>query len=57
MHNNPAEAGLVYKAEDAEDYVYSCASDYVGKKELLDDILMYQYDAELKTNSKRYAML
>lgn len=39
MHNNPAEAGLVYKAED---YVYSCASDYVGKKELLDDILMYQ---------------
>lgn len=54
MHNNPAEAGLVYKAED---YVYSCASDYVGKKELLDDILMYQYDAELKTNSKRYAML
>jgi len=27
------------------------------KKELLDDILMYQYDAELKTNSKRYAML
>lgn len=57
MHNNPAEAGLVYKAEDAEDYVYSCASDYVGKKELLDDILMYQYDAELKINSKKYAML
>src|SRR5690554_7971 len=29
-HNNPIEAGLVYKAED---YVYSSTSDYVGEKD------------------------
>lgn len=32
IHNNPVEAGLVFKAED---YVYSSASDYSGKKGLL----------------------
>src|SRR5699024_6370853 len=30
-HNNPVEAGLVYKAED---YVYSSAMDYAGEKGL-----------------------
>lgn len=33
IHNNPVEAGLVFKAED---YVYSSASDYAGEKGLLE---------------------
>ena len=40
VHNNPVEAGLVYKAED---YVYSSASDYADEKGLLDDILVFRY--------------
>lgn len=33
IHNNPVEAGIV---ENAEEYIYSSARDYVGKKGLLD---------------------
>ena len=33
IHNNPVEEGLVFKAEQ---YVYSSAIDYAGKKGLLD---------------------
>lgn len=36
VHNNPVEAGLVYKAQD---YVYSSASDYADEKGLLNDIV------------------
>ena len=36
VHNNPVEAGLVFKAED---YVYSSAIDYSGAKGLLDNIV------------------
>ena len=37
IHNNPVEEGLVFKPED---YVYSSATDYAGKKGLLDIILI-----------------
>lgn len=40
VHNNPVEAGLVYKAHD---YVYSSASDYADEKGLLDDIVVFRY--------------
>ncbi|MCF1420567.1 REP-associated tyrosine transposase [Mangrovimonas futianensis] len=40
VHNNPVEAGLVYKAKD---YVYSSARDYAGEKGLLDGIVVFQY--------------
>ena len=40
VHNNPVEAGLVYRAQD---YVYSSASDYSGEKGLLDGIVVFQY--------------
>jgi putative transposase len=33
IHNNPIEAGIV---ENAEDYIYSSARDYWGKKGLID---------------------
>ena len=36
-HNNPVEAGLVFKAED---YLYSRASDYAGDKGLLEDVIV-----------------
>ena len=32
IHNNPVEVGFVCKAED---YIYSSARDYAGKKGLL----------------------
>ncbi|WP_317043834.1 REP-associated tyrosine transposase [Kaistella haifensis] len=35
VHQNPVEAGLVYKAQD---YIYSSARDYADEKGLLDDI-------------------
>jgi len=38
IHNNPVEAGIVYNAED---YVYSSAGDYVGKKGLLKVELLF----------------
>ena len=38
IHQNPVEAGLVYKAEN---YVYSSAIDYSGEKGLLDNILIF----------------
>src|SRR5690554_2396261 len=39
VHNNPVEAGLVYKAED---YVYSSATDYADEKGLLDDAEVFR---------------
>lgn len=40
IHNNPVEAGLVYKPED---YVYSSAIDYAGEKGLLKHIVVFEY--------------
>ncbi len=40
VHNNPIEAGLVYRAQD---YVYSSALDYADEKGLLDNIVVFQY--------------
>ena len=40
IHNNPVEAGLVYKPED---YVYSSAIDYAGEKGLLKHIVVIEY--------------
>jgi len=37
VHNNPVEAGLVYKPED---YVFSSAIDYTGQKGLIDIVLL-----------------
>jgi hypothetical protein len=37
VHNNPVEAGLVFRAED---YLYSSAADYAGEKGLLDNVLV-----------------
>lgn len=37
IHNNPVEAGLVYKPED---YVYSSAKDYCGEKGLVNDVIV-----------------
>ncbi|MEO9533063.1 MAG: transposase [Crocinitomicaceae bacterium] len=37
IHNNPVEAGYVFRAED---YRYSSAVDYSGEKGLLDDIVV-----------------
>ena len=36
IHNNPVEAGLVYKPED---YVYSSAKDYAGEKGILENVI------------------
>lgn len=38
IHNNPVEAGLVFRAED---YIYSSAVDYSGEKGLLDNVLIF----------------
>lgn len=40
VHNNPVDAGLVYKAPD---YVYSSALDYADEKGLLDDVVVFRY--------------
>lgn len=37
IHNNPVEAGLVSRAED---YSYSSATDYAGKKGMLDGVIV-----------------
>ena len=37
IHQNPVEAGLVFRAED---YMYSSASDYAGEKGLLNDVII-----------------
>lgn len=37
IHQNPVEAGLVFKVED---YPYSSAVDYAGEKGLLDNIVI-----------------
>ncbi|MCZ2084333.1 MAG: transposase [Flavobacteriales bacterium] len=39
VHQNPVEAGLVYKAQD---YIYSSARDYADEKGLLDDIVLFR---------------
>ncbi|WP_163401246.1 REP-associated tyrosine transposase [Flavobacterium fluviatile] len=39
VHNNPVEAGLVYKPED---YVYSSAIDYSGQQGLIDDVVVFR---------------
>ena len=38
VHQNPVEAGLVYKAEE---YVYSSAKDYAGEEGLIKDIVTF----------------
>ncbi|WP_304344206.1 transposase [Chryseobacterium koreense] len=40
VHQNPVEAGLVFRAED---YRYSSAIDYADEKGLLDDIEVFRY--------------
>ena len=40
VHYNPVEAGLVYFPED---YVYSSASDYAGRKGYLDHVVIFEY--------------
>ncbi|AWG22283.1 transposase [Flavobacterium faecale] len=40
IHNNPVEAGFVFNPED---YVYSSAIDYAGKKGLIDDVVVFKY--------------
>ena len=37
IHNNPVEEGFVSRAED---YLYSSAADYAGKKGVLDDVIV-----------------
>jgi REP element-mobilizing transposase RayT len=39
VHNNPVEAGLVYRAED---YVYSSATDYAGEKGVIGDVVVFR---------------
>ncbi|MDD7885983.1 transposase [Flavivirga sp. 57AJ16] len=39
IHQNPVEAGLVYKPED---YVYSSAMDYAGEQGLIKDIVVFR---------------
>ncbi|MBW8359296.1 MAG: hypothetical protein K0M63_05760 [Weeksellaceae bacterium] len=39
VHQNPVEAGLVYRAED---YGYSSAVDYADEKGLLDDVVVFR---------------
>tara|TARA_B110001469_G_C9371271_1_gene193459 strand:- start:101 stop:331 length:231 start_codon:yes stop_codon:yes gene_type:complete len=39
IHQNPVEAGLVFKAEN---YMYSSAIDYVGENGLLDTITVFR---------------
>jgi len=42
IHNNPVEAGLVYRSED---YVYSSAADYAEEQGLLENITVFRiYD-------------
>ena len=38
IHQNPVEKGLVFRPED---YLYSSAVDYAGKKGMLDDIIIF----------------
>jgi REP element-mobilizing transposase RayT len=39
IHQNPVEAGLVFKAED---YVYSSAIDYAGEEGLLNNVIVFR---------------
>lgn len=39
IHNNPVEAGFVFKPED---YKYSSAIDYAGQKGVLDNVVVFQ---------------
>ncbi|WP_111685027.1 REP-associated tyrosine transposase [Winogradskyella tangerina] len=40
IHNNPVEAGLVFKAEE---YIYSSAIDYAGGEGLISDLVLFEY--------------
>ena len=40
IHNNPVEAGLVFRPED---YRYSSAVDYSGENGLLDNVLVFEF--------------
>ena len=40
IHNNPLQAGLVFRSED---YVYSSAVDYSGEEGLLKDITVLNF--------------
>src|SRR5690606_33801746 len=40
IHNNPVEAGLVYKPHD---YIYSSALDYIDEKGLVDNVVVFRY--------------
>ena len=37
VHNNPVDAGMVFRPED---YMYSSAVDYSGEKGLLQDVVI-----------------
>jgi len=39
IHQNPVEAGLVFKPEE---YVYSSATDYAGEEGLLKDVIVFR---------------
>jgi hypothetical protein len=43
VHDNPVEAGLVFRAED---YLYSSAADYAGEKGILDDVVVIRYSCK-----------
>jgi REP element-mobilizing transposase RayT len=40
IHQNPVEAGLVFKPED---FVYSSAMDYAGEQGLLENVVVFRY--------------
>ena len=40
IHNNPVDAGLVFKPEN---YVYSSAIDYAGEQGLINNIIKFEY--------------
>lgn len=40
IHQNPVEAGLVFKAEE---YVYSSATDYAGNQGLIKNIIIFDF--------------
>jgi hypothetical protein len=40
LHQNPVEAGFVEKAED---WLWSSAGDYAGKKGLLDGVILIEF--------------
>lgn len=49
IHQNPVEAGLVFRAED---YVYSSAIDYAGEKGLLENIIIFRMYGQCKPHER-----